>query len=320
MSKIKDSGIEQQQKAMSKAEERTLEFKKKATTEVITLDELKLTQSIMDPDIPEHYEFFNDILKLCEEKGIKTEIGEILINNGGISKFPGAAKIKRLEDQYGENNIQSYLIRRALTVISFTDYAKSDMTYGIALNYIQNGVQLALGNSVHACDNLCIYGENLIGTYGHGRGNNLGYNKVLEHVEGWLGSIKKKVKQDNDIIKKLKSVIFNHESTNEFFGRLTRRAMENKVLKDINAPLAEQQVKDFQRLYLERIDYGRNDEAYHRVPSLWDFLNIGTEVLSLKHTDPFQVLVANNNLNEYVMEEYLTEENLIVPEFALLDK
>jgi len=299
--------------------ERTLEFKTKPSTEIVTLDELKLTQSIMNEDIPEHFEFFQDILDMCKKKKIKTSVGDIFVNNGGLSKFPGAAIIKRLEDKHGKKNIQAYLIRRVLTVIAFTEYSKPDMTYGIALNYLQDGVQVATGYNVAACSNLCIYGENLIGTYGSGRGNNINYNKLLEHIEGWLDNLKSKVAEDDKVIKTFKSIQFNHESANEFFGRLMRKAMESKVLKDVHAPLGEQQVKEYQRLYLKKINYNRNEEAMNLVPSLWDFVNIGTEILALDKTDPFTVLKANNDINKYVMDEYL-EDAVIIPEFEVLNE
>lgn len=288
---------------LSKPEDRVLTFKD--ATEVITLDELRLAESDQQAS-KAHYEFIDEVRLICDRAGIKYSIDDVYVNKYVSAGNKGAIQLKKQSELYGENNIRTWLLRRALTLVKFTDYVLNDMGYTMALNYLQDGFQVALGMNVHICKNMCIYGGNLIQTYGEGRKGNISYEALMDHIGGWVNGLKEKYDADMNLISMMKSRPFNHEIANEYFGGLMAKAMiGNNSGKYFM--FDETEVKNFQREYLKKVNYDP-EQAYHAIPSLWDFYNLGTSVLSLKETDTRKILVSNNRFSNSILEEFGGEE------------
>ncbi len=314
MSKIKDSGIEQQQKAMSKATERTLNFKD-SKTELITLEELKISQSEVDSIFPPHYEIFNDIQALATKNKIETNIGNLYVHKGGVSKYPGAIAINRLEEKYGKGNIQSYLIRRVLGMIYFTAFSSDEFTYSLAINRLQDGLQVGLGHEVKICSNMTIMSyDNMLSSFGNGRTSNLSYQQMMDHIGLWLSNLKEKAAADMAIIDGMKATPVNHFHTDDFFGKFYRDVMNPSYKTSI----METDVKAFQRSYLEKIEHDL-EKGVEKVPSVWDFVNLSTEIVHPTQTDPFRLLKANVQIINYIREEYKNANTVIMPKFELLN-
>ena len=287
------------------AKERTLTFDS-GHTQTLHFQELKLTQSIMDDEIPEHWKFFKDVFDVFTKLGIEAQIGDIYVNDQGQSKAKGAAIIKRLEDKHGPKNIQSYLIRRAITIIELPKYSTDELIYGIALNYVQDGVQAAMGANVHSCQNMCIYGgDRIISTYGS-RSSKLSYEQFMEYIQHWAEHIEEHYEYDTKIINTLKETSFNKETVCDFFGRLNFVSMNgvNFVSEFLPIPFNETESKEFQRKYLDAIelDFNKSDDSIH---TLWDFINLATNVTDFQSTDPVRILKSNRDINSYVIEYYL---------------
>lgn len=288
---------------LSKPEDRVLTFKE--ATEVITLDELRLAESDQQAS-KAHYEFIDEVRLICDRAGIKYSIDEVYVNKYVSAGNKGAIQLKKQSELYGENNIRTWLLRRALTLVKFTDYVLNDMGYTMALNYLQDGFQVALGMNVHICKNMCIYGGNIVQTYGEGRRGNISYDALMDHIRGWVGTLREKYDADMKVIDMMKSRPFNHTIAHEYFGGL----MENAMIGNKNGKhfmFDETEVKDFQRGYLEKIEYDP-DKAYHLMPSLWDFYNCGTSVLRMNETDTRKILVSNNRFSNSILEEFGGEE------------
>ena len=279
--------------------DRVLTFKN--PTEVLTLDELKLTESDQTAERA-HYEFIEDVMSICDDAKIKTSLGDIFVNKYTSKANPGAIALKSRTDQYGKGHIKTWLLRRALTLLTFTDYVHNDMRYTIALNYLQDGFQIALGMNVNVCSNMCIYGGNIMETYGKGRGNNIEYATLLDHVKGWINGLKEKHDEDLNIINTLKETEFNHKNIRAYFGGL----MENAIIGNNSGEFyhySEQEVKDFQREYLKKIDFDLS-LAEEKIPTLWEFYNLGTSVLSMNKTDPRRILNSNNKFSNSIIKEF----------------
>lgn len=290
----------------NEAKQRVLSFED-GRSQVLDIQELKQTQSIMDSQIPEHWEFFEEVMKLLKKHKVNAEFGNIYVNEQGQSKAKGASVIKRLEDKYGKQNIQSYLIRRALTIINLTDFSSEEKTYSIALNYLQDGVQAAIGNNVHICGNMCLYGGKLISTFGK-KDNKFSYDQFIEHIEYWIEHVKELYDEDEKIINALKNAKFDNSTVPHFFGTLMFVAIGgvNFVPPETKVPFNETESKEFQRRYLAEI-VGDFNESAMLIPTLWDFINIGTTITDFLGTDPFRVLTANRDINAYVIDYYLPE-------------
>jgi hypothetical protein len=282
-----------------KANERILTFKENKT-EILTLEELQLSQSEVDLNFPPHYEIIDDIQSLASKFNLKTSLGNLYIHKGGISKYPGAIAINRLEEKFGKGNIQSFLIRRVLGMLYFTELANKELNYSLAINKLQDGLQVAMGHEVKICSNMTILSyDNMLSSFGNGKANNITYNQILEHLEGWFKNIKDKAKNELAEIKNMKAIPVNHYLTDSFFGKMYRDIMNPSY----KTSMVETDVKQFQRDYLTKIDFNL-ETAHERVPSLWDFVNLATEVVHPTSTDPYRLLKANVQIINYIRDQY----------------
>lgn len=280
----------------SNAESRILTFKE--PTEVLTLDELKLTESDQEVEV-EHWKFIEDALEILDKKGYSANLEEIYVNKYVSAGNKGAIALKGKTAQYGEGNIQTWLLRRALTLVKINEFMGIDMSYSLALNYLQDGYQIAIGNQVHICKNMCIYGGNIFQTYGHGRGQNKPYKTVLDHISGWVAMLPEKVEEDGHVIAKMQETKFDHSKNHQFFGGLMEMALTNP-----NAPMYQTEVVDFQREYLGKA--GNNPEKLQEaMPTLWDFYNVGTSILRADKTDTKRLLNSNNWFSNFMVKEFM---------------
>lgn len=287
-------------------ENRTLNFKKDAIQE-LSLEELKSTvkeenyngQPVMGMY---HFDFIENVCETVEKAGLNHNIQTIWAAQNQDKTRPGATVIERYREEYGENSVQSYLLRRIFSTIEITDMEDDETSTSIALSYNQLGFQLGFGPHVKVCRNQCIMSANhFMSTYGS---NDKMPNpqKIIEVLANHLNKFKEERQWALEMINRFKDIAVSHTEVLEIIGDLTtmRIKKENSKFfpKQSLNPLNQGQIGRFTKDYLLKAQ----EDNYH--PNAWNIYNLATEMYKPGDTDIPNILSANNAMSSYLIDRY----------------
>jgi len=135
----------------------------------------------------------------------------------------------------------------------------------VAISFNQRGIQITWGMNVFVCQNLCIYGENQISTYGPQK---MPFIKQLNVLSDWINNIDHKFKADQEIMKRMQDVPVNEDWIRETVGDLYIKAINRAYKKGLPAPVNTSTLSTLvQKMNTEDIS------------SVWDFYNAGTAII-----------------------------------------
>ena len=158
----------------------------------------------------------------------------------------------------------------------------------IALSFTQSGIKVVWGLHVHVCQNLCIFGENSISTYGRDK---IPFAKQMNILEFWIQNVEEKYKEDLAIMDRMKSKAIDTLWINECIGDLYRMAI-NKAYKKGEAPLNTANLS----ILVQKL----NPES---LSSVWDFYNAGTEIIKPTNISIEDVFNVNMSWGKYLSEK-----------------
>ena len=264
--------------------ENVILFEKDEKTKEVSLDLLKQTASLADPytgKLPssrpiEHWQFIEEIQEQVDKKNLSFAIEPIYIGKGE------SKKIKQLDPE-NKGIPGSYLFQPVVTKLNITtpDYVRENYSTSIAIGYTEKGVQVAFGTNVHVCSNMCIFGGRLSVTYGN---NKMPFDKLMELVQKHMNELPSIAESDFGILNQYEQLPVNDRDIIETIGEMQINAVQGAYFGG-DAPLNIGQVSHFTKgiigAHPNLLDLGGEE----RLMSLYDFYNMGTEILHPKRSE-----------------------------------
>ena len=274
--------------------------------EVLTLPELKRTINAEDigglsrtKPVP-HFKMVEDLL------GILTESGQVpVVENMYIGRSSGTKLIKQVEQQHRVDKVlDAWLLDRITGKISLPSLRKPDMTSVIAFSYHDKGIDVAFGQNVHDCSNMCIYGSNLMSTYGANK--NVDYDKMLTSFKQWCTQLEAMSDHDMAIIERLQETVISGTDMVNFIGKMEIAAVAANIGIKTMAPLNVTQVGEVTKELLKKAPTMFHEDSR---TTLWNFYNNFTAVLKGDKSDIVTLLTDTRNIGELILDAFKVERN-----------
>jgi len=280
-------------------------FDKKERFEILTLEELTKT-NIPHTDIQRskttpvaHYELIEDLMKVLRDAGQEPILDHIYVTNQG-----GSTALRNIEEQYGgiKNILESWILKKVTGKIMIPSLAGPDMQCCLAFAYHDKGIDVAFGHDVRDCSNMCIYGKNILHTWGSGQ--NVNYDKMMEILRGWSGNLEQMHENDLRIIQMMQVTKVSTQSMLQFIGKLLVLANAANTGQKVIAPLNVTQVSEITRGLLNTNDISlfEPDEEV----TLWKFYNAITSVMKAGNSDITTLLTDVAEIGNMMVREYGT--------------
>lgn len=270
----------------------------------IQLKDLKAVEFARYSNRPSAINVIKDFSNILDRHSIKHSFGDVYLCRYGSSGSEGVEPLYERTREHGESSLGSLLVRRTLTLIKFTDFHDAEMEFNLAINNLQNGIQIALGPEVRVCRNLCIYGGNIVSTMNTRGQQGFTYENLKEHITGWVRNLHERYENIIKVIKAMKAYqLTNPDIFPEFFGRLMFEALINQ--KNGNTSFLNQtEVVSYQRDFINKT---KDLTEVDKIKNVWDFYNMGTATLSYAKTDSSRLLSANAEFGNHVVKEFIPE-------------
>lgn len=275
-------------------------FTDNSKTEIISLEELKRTINAEDigglsrTRPVTHFSFIDSLLTEVRTVNASAEVQNIY-----IGKSPGTKLIKQVEAQYGEKALDAWLLDRITGKISLVGIEGADYKPVIAFSYHDKGLEIAYGQDVNDCSNLCIYGSNRMFTYGSGK--NVDYDKMLTSFKQWCTVLPAMAEADAKIINKMREAIVTGPEMVRTIGKMLIIANAANMGKRVVAPLNVTQVSDITRGLLKKDEHIFAD---HSATTLWNFYNAMTYVMKPERSDMVTLLEDVNNISNMFVDQF----------------
>jgi len=270
--------------------------------EILNLEELKRTVNAIDMGRQtktrpvSHFKFIEDILSILNESGHKTFIDHIY-----CAKSAGTKIIPKIEEQYGVAKIlEAWILDRITGKIMISTLSNEEVQCCIAFSYHDKGLDLAFGTDVRDCTNMCIYGSNILHTYGSKKDVN--YERIMQVLKEWSGRFDSMYLRDLEITQKMKEVTVTSGDMLKFIGKLTVLAVKANIPgMKVVAPLNITQVNEVVRGILAK----KGDKFYEGPDcTLWEFYNFMTFCKKGDTSDITTLLIDIADLGNMVITEF----------------
>ena len=244
----------------------------------------------------EHFNFFREIEDIFGTAGYKPLIEQVFSSSGSSGKY--ARTIKLHEEKYGEKNVQAFALDRINGKIVFQDDALKQKSCGsaIALSFTDMGLEVAYGQNVWACNNMSIFGEHHLKTFGN---NKISYAHMKDTLKGWANELTDIAKRDVGYMKKMKETIISENEVPKLFGQLMLMANKNNIDSSFVSPFNISQVNKIAKNYI--VEHERKESP----ATLFDLYNMGTELFNAHHNiDYSTILTQNAKFGNFMVKEY----------------
>jgi len=287
--------------------ERKLDFKNNKV-EFVTLAQLRETvderntgQKPMNGLL--HWYLFGRLNDRFTESDLDFQLLPIAAADGGASKLPGVSVFPALQEKHGEGSLQSHLLRRMVGMFLITSLMDKEFSYGLAVAFHQDGIQIAYGPNVNICANMAIVGTELrTQTYGP---NRVTPEKLIEVAGEWITKYKEKRERDLRILNGMKEIDLKYRDVAELVGHFNfiRVARDSKnIASKSDYPLNQGQITKFIESYL--LKYQELKQKNEDTMSLYDIYNLATNMHHPGETDLPQIIPANYALGQLLIDKY----------------
>ena len=283
----------------------TIVFEKDEKRKEISLETLKQTASLVDPYVGkmpahrplEHWQLIETIAEKVDKKGYKFKPDPIFIGNG-------KEELKRIIQLDPENMglVNAIVINRILTRLNFSgeDFGRKEYNTSIAIGYHERGIQMAFGTNIKVCANMCIFANRILYTYGSEK---MPFEKMMQLVDEYIDNLPTIAKDDFRILETFKEFPVNDWNVIETVGEMQLMAVQSAYLKG-ESPFNIGQVSSFSQGVLKNspklLDLGGED----RIMSLYDFYNMGTEILHPKRAEMTTVWPSVAHWGDYLTKRF----------------
>lgn len=273
----------------------------KERVEVLTLEELKRTVNARDIGTQSrtrpvaHFQFIEDIMKILTDAGQMPQLDHIY-----CAKSSGTKIIPRIEESMQmEKVLEAWILDKVTGKIMIPALSDEMVQCCIAFSYHDKGLDLAFGTDVRDCTNMCIYGSNILHTYGSKKDVN--YERMMQVLKEWSTRLPEMHRNDMEIIGKMMKVNVTGWEMVRFLGKLMVLAVESNMGMKVVAPLNVTQVGEVTRGVITK-----KGEKFYEGPdcTLWEFYNFVTFTMKPSSSDISSLLVNIASFGNMIIEEY----------------
>ena len=279
----------------------------------ISLEDLKQSRSATAGFMQvSQTQFIDAITDVIEESGEKWNVGDIFFKNNtgrnpGVEILDITKESKEYQEKYapvesGEMMLQHpgiLLFKRLTGVIELPSYSDSEQTGNIAFSISQNGFELAVGNEVSICSNMCIMNaDHRIASFGQ---NKMSPNEMILQLKKWVDNYKAIYEENIARIEKMKAFFVPASFANEIFGDLHRISLLSskpplKAFSETNAPIGTITISKGQSKYLEETLVKQRGST-----NMWDIYNDITYNMKPDEIDTLGMIQQNASLARYLL-------------------
>ena len=235
------------------------------------------------------WELIDNVSQAIAEQKLEFERKEIWVEQKASNRILTAEEM----EIYTPDNtpINKWMFDHVLTKIEIVPKKNERQGFrpSIAFSFNQAGIKVVWGLHVSVCQNLCIFGENHISTYGKMK---IPFGKQMELLNHWIQNIGAKYQSDLLIMDKMIHTPVNEAWINESIGDLYRMAIKKAYSKGTDAPLNTANLSTLTR--------NLNTED---ISTVWDFYNAGTQIIKPGNIFIEDVLDVNISWGKYLAEK-----------------
>ena len=208
------------------------------------------------------------------------------VENIFVSKSDSKRIMKLDPDKTGL--LASWLFQRLVSRINIKSLGDEKSHTSIAIAYNTNGMSVAWGQNINVCQNMNIFGDTIMYTYGSGSSKVQEYEKIKQIFNEWCLSAEEKRAFDLEVYRKMQEITINKGSgIRQFIGDMHLDAVKTAYIDPrINAPLNIGQLSEYSKQFLN--DYGNSTTGVddeNNFVTLHDLYQVGTSILKPNKTD-----------------------------------
>lgn len=280
----------------------------------VTLEDLRLSRSATSGQGQlSQTQFIDAITEIIESSKLKWNVGNIFYKNNtgrnpGIEILDISRETAERQEEYAPKLVNQLelqhpsllLFKRLTGIIELPTFSDEAQTGNIAFSISQQGFELAVGNNVHICDNMCILNtSHRVASFGHQKKDPV---EMLVELKSWINNYKNIYVYNVALIQKMKEVIIGLDMANKIFGDLHRMSIMNSKTKlralrpEKNVNLGTTLVSKGQAKFLDEIFLKQRKQS-----SLWDIYNDITFNMKPDQMDTIGMISENANLSQYLL-------------------
>lgn len=237
-----------------------------------------------------HYEAIERIADAAESRGLMPVVSDLWAAQNASKSAPGVALLPQVEAVTQPRAVEAHILRRVFCTLNLMKFDDGEKCTNIALTFHQDGVQVAIGQRVTICRNQTILGAERMAI---SRGNDReSINELFSTVEKWLDDAATITDSDRHRIELMKAVRLDRAAALGYLGLFNCMRVaadsKNKAMRDRFkvAPLTQAQLSILAENLTECLMY--NDGL-----SLWDFVNMATDIQKPTTTDMPRLIPTN---------------------------
>lgn len=298
----------------------TFTLSKDSKASEISLDLLRESQFIHTPTgnrshitrPVQSWEMIDEVHGILSERGISHELNQIWVQNSEAQQVITREERERFSVE--GTPINRWLFNQLVTKFSVGDALSDEYRSSIAISFNKNGIAVAFGENVHVCQNMSIFGNNLMTTYGASK---IPYDKMIEVVNHWMEKLPKKQQYNHRIINAMKGIEINdpkmvYEIVGKLYTQSVRQAYGNQ-----SSPFTIGQMSSLVR------ELDRQMQVDSTVGTLWDVYNMGTNLYKPGEVDLANIYHLSKFWHDFLAEEFLEIKDAVLvedPELAAPDE
>lgn len=280
----------------SKASEISLELLRES--QLIRLPQGKLVSRPV-----QSWEMIDEVTNVLNERNVPFALNAIWVQNNESQQI-----LTREERNIYEVNgtpINKWLFNQLITQIQVGDKRNDEYHTSIAISFNKQGIVMAFGEKVHICQNMCVFGNNVMTTYG---ANKMPYDKMIEVLNAWMEKLDSKRNFNDKIISTMKSIdVSGGEEVQRIIGKLYMNSVR-QAYGNTQAPFTISQMSSLVRELDKRL------QEDSRIGTVWDLYNIGTNMYKPGEVDMTNILQLSNFWHDFLVEEYTGVKEAVVIE------
>jgi len=251
----------------------------------------------------QHHVLIDTIAELSDKHGLVPELKAVVCQDTGGTAKPGISRVQMAVEKYGVEDHRSLIVRRLYTSLMYKTRDEHQVM-GIGLTYTQEGIVLAIGPQVEICSNWCIYGyDQIASTYGP---NRVAGDKLLDVYRGWMENYPAISEQKMKMMELMKAIEVQPHMAEQFFGRLqlARVGHDSQTRKqEWVYPMNQTQINTYAENYLRQLrEY---DTANGDNMNLWEFYNLGTEIMKPNTMELGNLLPQNLRMGTSILDFFM---------------
>lgn len=255
------------------------------------------------------WEFIEDVKAMLDERAIDYQLTDIFVQKSESQQV--LTSEERSYFTVDNTPIDKWLFNQLITKILIRPNPQAEMNTALAISFNKNGILTAFGKNVTICQNMCVFGNNLMSTYGKDK---VPYDKILEVLNRWMDTLEAKSQEDLRIIEALKSIkISGHGELQRIVGNLYMKAVR-QAYNNVPAPFTVSQMSSFVREIDSKMMAG-ND-----LGTAWDLYNVGTNLYKPNDIDMVQIFQLPKFWFDVLTEEYSELRNIFIEDAKVIEE